>query len=144
MKIRFKPSCQGFSIVEAVVAMSLFAVGILALSQSYFGIMRAQQSARSHELAIHCARDRVEEIVNSVSYTGIASANFPDEDFGNVAGGLPAYAGFSRSVAIVDSINVIGQSVLKEITVQVNWQIPGGTRNVSLNTVVARFKDIQL
>jgi type II secretory pathway pseudopilin PulG len=137
-------SREGYSILEAVVAMTIFAVGVLALTQSYFGIVRAQVNARNHEIALQLARDRVEMMVNSVRYADIVAANFPDEDFGLVNGGEPAFQHFRRSVAIQDSTNAIGQSVLKEIDVQVEWQASEGMRNVNLNTVIARYKDIRL
>jgi type II secretory pathway pseudopilin PulG len=135
---------QGYSILEAVVAMSIFAVGMLALSQSYFGVMRAQVAARNHELATQCARDRLEEIVNAVSYATITEGNFPDEDYGAIDAGDPKFEQFARTVAIDDSLNAINQSVLKEVTVRVSWQTVAGTRDVTLNTVVARYRDVQL
>lgn len=135
---------QGYSILEAMVAMTIFAIGALALSQSYFGVMRAEVGARNHELATQCARDRVEEIVNSLSYASITEANFPDEGYGEIADGDPKFEHFARTVAIVDSLNAINQSVLKEVTVSVSWQTAAGTRDVTLNTVVARYRDIQL
>ena len=135
---------QGYSILEAVVAMTIFAIGMLALSQSYFGVMRAQVGARNHELATQCARDRLEEIVNAVSYATIIEGNFPDEGYGEVDAGDPKFEQFARTVAIADSLNAINQSVLKEVTVRVTWQTVAGTRDVTLNTVVARYRDVQL
>jgi type II secretory pathway pseudopilin PulG len=135
---------QGYSILEAVVAMTIFAVGLLALSQSYFGVMRAQVGARNQELATQCARDRLEEIVNSVSYTSITEGNYPDEDYGEIDGGDPKFEQFARTVAIDDSLNAINQSVLKEVTVRVSWQSVTGTRDVTLNTVIARYRDVEL
>ena len=135
---------QGYSILEAVVAMTIFAIGMLALSQSYFGVVRSQVNESNHVPATQCARDRIEEMVNSVRYADITSANFPSEAYGAVNGGDPKYEQFQRNVAIVDSLNAINQSVLKEITVRVQWQTAAGARNVSLNTVVARYQDIQL
>ena len=135
---------QGYSIIEALMAMILLSIGVFALVQSYSGITRSYVNSRHQELAVQCARDRMEEIVNSVSYSDIESANYPDENYGEIPGAGGQYEAFARTVAIDDSLNAIGQSVLKEITVQVTWQVPGGTRDVSLNTVVARYKDIQL
>ena len=133
---------QGYSLVEALVAMILFAIGILSLSQSYFGIVRAQLTARNHELALNCARDRMEEVVNCLSYSSINSAQFPSEEYGQVDGGAAQYEIFNRNVTIDDSLNAGGTSVLKEITVEVNWQAMGGTRTASLNSVIAAHSDI--
>lgn len=135
---------DGYSILEAVVAMTLFAIGIMALTQSYFGIVRAQINAHNHEVAVQCAHDRMEEIVNSMRYADITSTNFPSEDYGAIDGGSESYTAFSRNVAIADSLNTISMSVLKEITVEVKWQAPAGERSVSLNSVIANYKDITL
>ncbi len=133
---------QGYSLLEAVVAMTIFAIGVLALSQSYFGVMRAQVNARNNEVAVQCARDRMEEIVNSVSYSNISGATYPSEDYGDIDNGTSKYENFARTVTIADSTNAIGTSVLKEVTVDVRWQTSGGERDVSLNSVIARFKDL--
>ncbi len=133
---------QGYSILEAVVAMTIFAIGILALSQSYFGVVRAQLNARNNELATRCAKDRIEEIVNSRSYAQISEALYVDEDYGEIDDGAKQFEHFSRTVTIDDSLNAINQSVLKEVTVQVAWETSTGTRDVILNTVVARYQDI--
>jgi type II secretory pathway pseudopilin PulG len=135
---------RGYSILEALVAMILFAVGILALSQSYYGIMRAQLIARENEVATQLARERMESIVNAVDYADVTEANFPSEDFGEINGGDSTYAQFSRAVTVVDSTNAIGQSVLKEIIIQVGWETPAGERSVTLNSVVARHRGITL
>ncbi len=135
---------QGYSILEAVVAMTIFAVGILALSQSYFGVVRAHVNSRNNELAVQCARDHMEQIVNSISYTQITEGNFPDEGYGAVGGGADEYTQFSRTVTIADSLNAISESVLKEVTVRVEWQSSSGARDVTFNTVIARYRDITL
>lgn len=137
-------SRRGYSILEAIVAMGLFAIGILALSHSYFAVVRSQLNARQQELATQCAKGRIEEILNSVSYSDIDEQNFPDEGFGNVDGGAPMYTAFSRNVSIRDSLNAVGMDVLKEVTVQVNWQTPNGLRDVTLSSVIAYHKDIKL
>jgi len=115
----------------------------MALAESYFGVMRAQVNARNHETALQLARGRMEEIINTMRYADIATANYPDENYGQVDGGASEYTTFARDVTIADSLNTLGQSVLKEITVTVSWQGVGQIRSVTLNSVVARYKDIQ-
>ena len=134
---------QGYSLLEAVVAMTIFAIGVLALSQSYFGVMRAQVGARNNEVAVQCARDRMEEIVNSVSYASISAETYPSEEYGDIDGGIQQYQHFARSVTIADSTNAAGVSVLKEVTVEVKWQTSNGEREINLNSAIARFKDLQ-
>jgi type II secretory pathway pseudopilin PulG len=136
-------SNRGYSIMEALVAMILFSIGAMALAESYYGVMRAQVNANNHETALQLARDRMEEVINAIRYQDIAEANFPDESYGQVEGGLADYASYARDVTIADSLNTIGQSVLKEVTVTVSWQGVGQTRSVTLNSVVARRKDIE-
>ncbi len=133
---------RGYSLIEAVVAMTIFAIGIMALSQSYFGVMRAQVGARTNELAMGCARDRIEEIVNTISYADINSVTYPSEGLGEVDNGASQFSIFDRQVAIDDSLNANNDSVLKEITVTVNWQAGSGPKSVFLNSVIAHHSDI--
>jgi hypothetical protein len=95
-------------------------------------------------LATNLAHQRMEQIMSATRYGSITEANYPDEDFGQVDGGNADYTKFRRDVAVVDSLNAIGNSVLKEITVRVEWNEMGRMRGVEMRSSISRFKDIQL
>ncbi|UCF05382.1 MAG: prepilin-type N-terminal cleavage/methylation domain-containing protein [bacterium] len=141
---RKKNNDDGMTLVEVLVGMMIFAIGLLGLSRVTFQVMRANMQSRHTVVATNLAHQRMEQIMSSTRYGSITEANFPDEDYGQVNGGASDYAIYSRSVAIADSLNSLGNSVLKEITVRVEWNESGRTRNVELNSSISKFKDIQL
>jgi hypothetical protein len=86
----------------------------------------------------------MEQISSSLRYSAINEINFPDEDYSEIGGGNEEFAGFRRIVAISDSLNAMGNSVIKEITVRVEWHDGGDVRNVELKSCISRFKDVNL
>jgi type IV pilus modification protein PilV len=139
-----KKNNDGMTLVEVLVGMMIFAIGLLGLSRVIFKVMQANMQSRHTVVATNLAHQRMEQIMSSTRYGSITEANFPDEDYGQVNDGASDYAIYSRNVAIADSLNSLGNSVLKEITVRVEWNESGRARNVELNSSISRFKDIQL
>ena len=135
---------KGMSLVEILVGMTVFAIGLLGLSHSMFGVMHANITSKNTVKATNLAHQRIENIMSSIRYDSINTTNFPNEDYGQIGGGAVEYKKFKRSIAIADSTNALGNSVLKEITVKVEWVQQGGTRNVELSSSISRFKDISL
>ena len=82
--------------------------------------------------------------MSSTRYDNITAANFPDEDYGGVEGGSADYSVYRRTVAIADSLNSLNSSIMKEVTVRVEWRERGVTRNTEIHSSISRFKDIQL
>lgn len=82
----------------------------------------------------------MEEITKHNIFSGITLANFPSEARGQVEQGDPAYARYTRTVAIVDSNDAVGRTVLKSISVTVSWiGLSQSTHSVNLHGRVARF-----
>jgi type IV pilus assembly protein PilV len=129
----------GFTLVETLVAMTLFAVGILALAQIQFAAARSSSTAKVTSTASFLASDRLEELVYGSDFDGITPDNFPDEDYGQVSGGDSRYGNYARAVVIEDSTDVAGRVALKTVTVTVTWHAMHGDRNVTLRSRVARF-----
>lgn len=135
---------DGMTLIEILVGMTIFAIGLLGLSRVTFQVMHANLSSRKTVIATNLAHERMEQLVSVTRYGTIVANNFPDEDYGQVNGGSPDYTGFRRTVAIADSLNALGNSVMKEITVRVEWRESGKTRDVQLRSSISRFKDINL
>ena len=135
---------KGMTLVEILVGMTIFAIGLLGLSHVMFQVMHSNLRSKHTVIATNLAHQRMEQIMSAVRYDSITEAGFPDEDFGQVDFGNEAYTKFSRVVAIADSLNSLGNSVLKEITVRVEWNEMGKTRNVEIRSSISRFKDINL
>jgi prepilin-type N-terminal cleavage/methylation domain-containing protein len=130
---------NGFTLVETMVAMTLFAIGVLALAQVQFAASRNTMKAKLTTQATSLASDRIEQCVYGPAFADITEDNFPDEDYGEVAGGDERYARFTRAVTVEDSLDFAGRITLKTVTVQVTWNDINGQRNVELSSRVARF-----
>ncbi len=135
---------KGSSLVEILIGMTIFAVALLGLSHSMFGVMNADITSKNTIKATNLAHQRLEHVMSSLRYDSINMTNYSNEEYGQISGGAREYQKFKRSVTITDSTNALGFSVLKEITVKVEWVEQCGTRNVELNSSISRFKDIRL
>ncbi|MFO7767853.1 MAG: prepilin-type N-terminal cleavage/methylation domain-containing protein [bacterium] len=131
---------QGFTLVEVVMTMVLLSVGIMGLAPVMLAVFQGNRWAQDMSLATALAEDRLERILHHPRYDQITEANFPDEAQGTIRAGDPRYRKFARSVTIVDSMNVLGQSLLKSVTVTVTWTgIRGQNHNVTLFGRQSRF-----
>jgi type IV pilus assembly protein PilV len=130
---------QGFTLLETLVAMTLFSIGVLALAQIQFAATRNSTSSKMTSTASFLASDRLEEMMYGTPFVQISEGNFPEEDYGDVQNGDQRYRVFKRQVAVDDSLDVTGAVALKTITVRVAWRGLQGERNVELMSRVARF-----
>jgi len=117
----------GFTLVEMVIAMGLFAIGILGLCLMSSGLMENNTSARNRAGATQLARNKLEALFQD-KYDEIADSIEENLDGAGVSGG----GVFRREVTVEEN----GAPVCKEVTVTVSWQVKGAHR-VVLKTVVA-------
>lgn len=129
---------RGMTVIEVLVGMTIFAIGCFTFTQVMFGAMQSKAAERYTVLATSLAHERMAEIVSSGDYAGMNETRWPDEDFGEVGGGADEYAGYRRTVTIADSLGALGQSVLKDVRVEVQWREGGRLRHVSLRSSVPR------
>lgn len=104
---------QGFTLIEAVIVVTLVSVMGVALANLFTRGM--QQSARSNLLtaAVSLANEKMEQILADKSgkgYPFITEDNYPDEYI------IPGFRGYSRFVSIEDT----GQH--KVVTVRVTHE----------------------
>jgi hypothetical protein len=122
------------------MTMLLLSVGIMSLAPLMMAVFQGNRFSQEMTLATALARDRLEEVLNDPLYERINSTQYPNEARGTIRAGDPRYARYERSVAIVDSLNLIGQSVLKSVTVTVSWtSLNGQPRQVTLFGRQSRF-----
>lgn len=129
----------GFTLLETLVAMTLFAIGVLGLAQVQFAASRNSMASKATSTASFLASDRLEEMVYGPTFANITHANYPDEAYGHVQSADSRYLGFQRTVAVQDSLDVAGRIAMKTVTVQVTWKALHGDRHVELTSRVARF-----
>ena len=132
------------TLIEILVGMTIFAIGLLSLSRVMFGVMHANLRSKHTVIATNLAHQRMEQVLGAMRYDSIIQAQYPDEAYGQVDNGNAEYVKYRRTVTIADSLNAIGTSVMKEIIVRVEWREAGDTRNIELRSSISRFQDINL
>lgn len=130
---------QGFTLLETLVAMTLFSIGVLALAQIQFAATRNSTSSKLTSTASFLASDRLEEMMYGTPFAQITEASFPEEDYGDVQNGDERYRVFKRQVDVEDTLDITGAVSMKTITVRVAWRGLQGERDVELMSRVARF-----
>lgn len=110
---------EGFTLVEILVAMTAFAMFSLGMAVLSVGILTGNAKAKSMDVSVFLAHDRLEAIRNT-TYANITSANFPAEGYGTITVGTPpvTYPSYQRSVSIQDNIPASG---MKRVAVTVTW-----------------------
>ncbi len=143
-KIRPIGGNTGMTLVEILVGITIFAIGVLSLTRVMFQAMHANVRSKHVVVATNLAHQRMEQILSSVRYDNITTSTFPTEDYGQIEGGNTDFSFFRRTVSIADSLNALGSSILKEVTVRVEWRETGINRNMQIRSSISRFKDIKL
>jgi prepilin-type N-terminal cleavage/methylation domain-containing protein len=106
-------SSAGFTLIEVLVAISIFAFGMLGLAAGAISITRANKTAQFHSMATSLAQEKLEQLkATSVAFVSTCT--------GNSCETAPTYLGvtFLRNWTI--DLNQ-PQSGLKQITVSVSW-----------------------
>jgi type II secretory pathway pseudopilin PulG len=103
-------------VLVSLAVIALFASGIAALA---IAIVSGNEKAKSMDVAVYLAHDRLETIRNT-PYATITSGTFTDEGYGAVQAGSPLrpYPAFQRSVTIQDNTPTQG---MKRVVVTVSW-----------------------
>lgn len=118
---------DGFTLLELVIAMGLFAVGLLGLTLLTSGLMTHNMTARHHTSAMQLARNKI-EMIRQNSYSGIVDGIETEID----ASGDSGSGIFSREVAVEEN----DDPAFKQVTVTVSWRSRGDHR-VALCSIVA-------
>jgi Tfp pilus assembly protein PilV len=107
--------CDGFSIMETLIALSIFTIGILAVATLVLSAIGENASARRVTEATALAEDRLEQLM-AVSYDAIS-------------GGTTAEGAYKVVWDVAEDI-IVAQT--KSITVTVSWWYRGKERNVTI------------
>ncbi len=112
----------GFTLLEMLIALTVFAVGTLAVMDL---MQQAQAGSRDGEnvlIATHLARWRMEELRNS-AYASLA--NEAKASISSPSG----YSRFSRQVTVTTPY-----TNLKQVAISVYWTTQGGETSVSVQS----------
>jgi prepilin-type N-terminal cleavage/methylation domain-containing protein len=140
---------RGFSLVEALVAVALLGIGIIAVAGTTGKIMDSNDDSRKSSIAMTLAQDKIEYfkgVGQAWLLEGADGLDSPDvvggvwtADVGGEtvdAEGNAAVSGstYDRTWTITD---LPGENFLFEIFVTMTWQ-DGGTQTLQLNTEVTQ------
>lgn len=118
---------DGFTLLELVIALGLFASGLLGLMILTSGLMTHNMTARHHDAAIQLARNKF-EMLHQQTYTEIVDDMEPAVN----ASGDSDSGMFSREVTVKES----DDPAYKLVTVTVSWR-SRGEHKVVLSSIVA-------
>ena len=124
---RFEKSEQGFTLIEVLIAMSIFAVGILAVATMQISFVQGNASSRRYTEASILAGDRAEQLM-ALSYDDPdldPAGNPHQEDGGN---------NYTVMWTIVEDIPLTNT---KTISIAVVWKYRGFNKSVTLNCIRA-------
>ena len=113
---------RGFTLLETMLALALFAVGTVALMELLQRAHAGIADGESILIASHLGQRRLEELRNT------AYSSLTNESKASVSS-PSGYSRFSRQVTVTTPY-----TNLKQIVVTVYWTGPGGETNVSLQT----------
>ena len=109
----------GFTLIEILVALTIFAVGVASTLALTTWLVRGAAYGQRTTAATVYAQDKVEELMAG-SYT-------------NLAGGSDTIGAFSRLWTVTNGTGA------KSINVRVSWSpVAGGTRDVTMRSMMAR------
>ena len=116
----FESSRQsGFTLMETVVAMGVFAVGLMGLAMMTSGLMSNNAVARQRTVATQLARNKMETLGRS-DYSEISGALEEKLD----ASGFSGNGVFRREILVEEK----AEPVCKEVTITVAWEEKGKHR----------------
>jgi type II secretory pathway pseudopilin PulG len=119
---------QGTSLVDALAAMVILAIGLVGVIGCLTMALQTDQKAKYMEKATATAQDTV-EMMRSQGFGNITTAEFPPTD---TVSNLPSG---TQTIAITYPYN--GNANLKKVVVTISWHSTNNsTSHVSLVTVV--------
>lgn len=116
---------KGFSTVEALIAASVIAVGLLAIASMFPIAYGNVDQSGEQTVAISLALQRIELLKNQ-SYASLASGTTTESS-------IVGYTGYTRTTTIQDNTPTTG---MKQVTVTVTTPTAG--RSVQLMSLMAK------
>ena len=118
---------SGYTLIEVLIALAVFSIGILALASIQFSTARSTKTGNVVTQATMLARDQIENLRRITDVTTLSNGSETDVDAQGNPGGI-----FDRSWTIS---NPLGGSNTRQITVAVSWNHNGKNRRVELSTI---------
>jgi type IV pilus assembly protein PilV len=124
------PGNKGFTLIEVLITMAIFSIGVLAVASMQYWSVRNTASGNVMTLAANLARAQMETLKSVPDVTSLttgASLNPIDADGNPDPDGI-----FTRTWVIA---NPLGTSGTRRIDVTVGWRRQGQNRSVVLTSI---------
>jgi len=118
---------QGFSLIEVMIALAIFSIGILAIAQLQISAVRNNTSGNLATQATLLAEAQIENLKNTANITLLADSVESGIDQNGASGGI-----YTRTTTIT---NPLGGNFSRQIQVTVQWVRDGRLRRVNLTTL---------
>jgi Tfp pilus assembly protein PilV len=124
---RFGLNQRGASLIETVVSLGLFAISAATMGDFLVQQVRANTGNYNHTTAYSLAAEEFEDIRN-LDYDSIASRTTTRDD------------GAIRFTIGTTVLPDTPEENMKQITVDVGWNEPGGSRHVTLHSIYTSIR----
>ena len=120
---------RGYTIIEVLIAVAIFSIGILAIASLQLSTAGNVKSGNLVTQATMLARDKIEMLKRVADVTTLSNGSETDIDAQGTPGGI-----FDRSWIISNPLGGIGTNT-RQITVTVSWNHKGESRSIDLSTI---------
>lgn len=135
--MRLKKNQSGFSLVEVLSSMTVFAIAAAGLATTTVSTTKSNGTSRTTTVASFLIHDKVEELRSMDPATNPADfavgthndANNPMTALGEANGT------YTRTWQVIPNTPAIG---LAEVVVTVSWNTPDGPRSLQASTFICR------
>jgi prepilin-type N-terminal cleavage/methylation domain-containing protein len=116
---------KGFTIIEVMIVIGIFAIGILSVASMQVSAFQGNRSATLRTRAITLASEQMENLIS--------------QNYGTIAGSTNPITvdHFDISWVVTNSTSL--SPATKTIVVTVTWTDRGEIRNVNLNHIIAKL-----
>ncbi|MFC1546470.1 hypothetical protein ACFL4O_02565 [bacterium] len=119
---------KGFTYIEVVIGVLILSYVALAFTAFFMNSTIAVKDSQFKTLAYQYAGDRVERI-RATTYDLVVN----DTETKQLITG--------KDFALTQTVAELTENELKQVDINVAWAVSGGTRSVSITTLVANYKE---
>ena len=129
---------SGFTLIEVMISMLIFATAMVAFSTLYLTTARLNEASRNLTQAVNDGRVLMEAMRDRAQSVGVTGV-------GGVTATYPQGTNLGQALGLTSLVNETVTATYTNpnadplpVTVQVNWQESGRNRSVALNTLLTR------
>jgi len=129
MKRKTDMDQKGFTLLEALVAMSILTISLLSAIMTTCYVIKSNAMSKNMTFAVNLAQNKIDDLKIADYTSGIAGSTETDIDENGASGGI-----FDRTVTVV-SENITLE--YKTVEVKIDWN-DYSSRQLVLKTIIAK------